>query len=116
MGDLNTMGMAFPRQRKKDRRVSEEEEIEALKEFAEEAGMKLLDKQFDQTFDNGKLRSNLDHALVSEHLPVKEAGKRADGTPYFVRVDGWQQLEGGERKRFIEEISDHCSVGVEVGL
>lgn len=48
-------------------------------------------------------------------LETKEAGTRPDGTPYFVRVDGWLQLEGNERKKFIEEILDHCSlwVGVE---
>lgn len=62
----------------------------------------------------GKLRSNLDHTLASVHLKVNEVGTRADGTPYFVRVDGWQQLEGNERKKFIEEISDHCSLWLEV--
>lgn len=115
MGDLNTMGLQFPTKKKKDQRVSEAGEIEALRSFAGGKKIAMPVKEFDLTFNNGSLISNLDHALVSVELPLEKLGTRQDtGEDYFVTVRGWQQLQGDEQKTFIETISDHCSLFLKV--
>ena len=113
LGDLNTMGMQFPTRRKSDRRVTEEEEIAGLEEFARKRDMALLTKEFDETFNNGKLISNLDHILATDNLSFKEQGQ-TDGAPFQVKVTGWNQLTGSKRKTFIETISDHSLLFCEI--
>jgi len=113
LGDLNTMGLQFPARKKSDTRVSEADEIKALQDLASKQGLTLLVKEFDKTFNNGKLTSDLDHVLATNNLTFGELGQ-ALGQPFFVKVTGWQQLTGAARKKFIETISDHCSLYCEV--
>jgi len=113
LGDLNTMGLQFPTRRKSDIKVSEADEIRALKRFAKKRDMVLLSKEFAHTFDNGKVISDLDHILATDNITFGELGHTA-GKPFYVKVTGWQQLEGEARKEFIETISDHCSLYCEI--
>jgi len=106
LGDLNTMG--------KGRRggapaISAEQEITNLKDDAQSAGMRLLDKSHSNTWArvnvDGKitLKSNLDHVIVSDTLSV-------EGND-VATVRGWVDVESdAERLDFVEKISDHCSV------
>jgi hypothetical protein len=114
IGDLNTMGLEYPKRSKKHQKVSEEEEIFSLKTFAEEVDMQLLEKEYDKTFNNGKIKSNLDHVIVSKNIKIKEQGKSQDNKVYYVKVAGWQQLSGSQRDNFIKNISDHCLLYLEI--
>ena len=106
LGDLNTMGMWYPTDRKADERVPAALELEALAAAAKAAGMKLLPKTAPATWSNptGTMLGDLDHVVASEGLAI--AGP--------VEVKGWQQLEGAARKQFIQETSDHGSLGLAV--
>jgi exonuclease III len=114
LGDLNTMGMLFPYRRKSDERVSEEEEIEALREYASRRDMVLLTKELDATWSDGKIESNLDHVLATNETGFRTLGQRDDGQPFAVKVSGWQQLQGPERLHFIRNVSDHCLLYCEI--
>lgn len=114
LGDLNTMGLLYPTQREStDRRISEAEEIEALETAAKRRNMVFLHKEFSTTFSDEKEEANLDHIFATNNISFKEFGQR-DGEPFFVRVTGWQQLQGDEKKEFIRTISDHCSLYCEI--
>jgi hypothetical protein len=113
LGDLNTMGLQFPLRKKADTRVSEMDEIKALEAIALKQDMVLLPKEFVSTFNNGKFTSNLDHVLATNNVAFRQFGLIQD-QPFFVRVTGWQQLQGNARKTFIDTISDHCSLYCEI--
>jgi endonuclease/exonuclease/phosphatase family metal-dependent hydrolase len=114
LGDLNTMGMLFPYRKKSDERVSEEEEIEALREYASRRNMVLLRKELDATWSDGRIESDLDHVLATNETTFTSLGQRDDGEPFSVMVRGWQQLQGTERLNFIEHVSDHCFLYCEI--
>jgi hypothetical protein len=107
VGDLNTMGMYFPTDRKRDLRISAEAEIAALADAAAAGGMVLLPKDRPATWASSskKLVSNLDHVIATEAVRVVAP----------VAVRGWQDLSGEPRQRFLTETSDHCSLAVSVG-
>lgn len=119
LGDLNTMGLFYPTRRKTDRIVTGAEEIEALGKASAKVKMSMLTKDFPNTFNNGKtgskqLISDLDHVLASDEIPLKALGTLGNGDDFFVSVRGWQQLSGSARNKFINDISDHCSLYIEV--
>ncbi len=111
-GDLNTMGMFYPSRRMADVRVSAVDEIQQLAKDAGKAGMRLLTKQHHETFNNGKVRSDLDHVLASKQLKIRKRGHSDSG--YEVKVWGWNQLEGDAQKHFIRNISDHSALVLEI--
>lgn len=111
-GDLNTMGMMYPRPLKKFQRVDAPTEIAALGESAVVAGMRLLAKDEPFTWMGGAGKSNLDHMMVSQAVQVRNFGTAA--APLEVRVRGWPQLAGAALKQYLAEISDHASLYVEV--
>jgi len=113
LGDLNTMGLQYPYRRVSHRRVEEKEEIDALEEFAHRRDMVVLKKEYETTFNNLEYESNLDHVLATENVTFGDLGQ-TDSEPYKVKVTGWHQLQGAARRRFIENISDHCSLHCEV--
>lgn len=112
LGDLNTMGLMFPRAAKKFLRVDAPTEIAALGEMAEKVGMRLLPKDQPVTWKGGAGESNLDHVLATQTLQLRNFGTPA--VPAEVRVKGWPQLAGEELQKFLAEISDHASLYVEV--
>ena len=112
LGDLNTMGLQFPKPKKTDARVSEADEINALGLLGGECDMRLLAKEFSVTFNNLKEQSDLDHILASNDLKFTEFV--TNEKKFHVKVSGWQQLKGEARKEFIQTISDHCSLYCEV--
>jgi endonuclease/exonuclease/phosphatase family metal-dependent hydrolase len=112
MGDLNTMGLMYPRPAKKFLRVDAPSEIAALAESAQKSGMRLLPKDQPFTWNGSAGESNLDHVLASQSLRLANFGSAAQ--PAEVRVRGWPQLTGAQLKAFLAEISDHASLYAEV--
>lgn len=104
LGDFNTMGLFFPTRRKSNGRVTAGEEVSALDSAGDKVKMSVLTKDFSNTYSNGKIESNLDQVIASDNLRIT--------TPVAVR--GWQQLAGVARQKFINEISDHCSLLLKV--
>ena len=85
-GDFNTMGLYFPTKSKRNEAVLADWKIALLGDAAKKAKLSLITKEFDPTFNNGSLESNLDHVLAREELTLKSLGKRADDTPFHVAV------------------------------
>lgn len=111
MGDLNTMGLQFPRRLVSHIRVNEAGEIDGLAHMAGRCGMRLAVKSHGQTFHNGaSLFANLDHVIVSDHLVFDNLDDSGEGPGFEIAVRGWNQLEDDERTRFTREISDHSSL------
>lgn len=104
LGDFNTMGLFFPTKRKSNSRVTADEEVSALDSAGGKVKMSVLAKDFGTTYFNGEIESDLDQVIASDNLQITAP----------VAVRGWQQLTGAERKKFIESISDHCSLFVAV--
>jgi len=107
MGDMNTMGMNYYRQYD----VSPEVELKHLSYRAKLRKMELLQKSFDKTWTDGKgLYSNLDHVIASRQILFKTWGDAQ------VKVSGWNQYPEGstEFKKFIGNVSDHCSIYCEI--
>jgi hypothetical protein len=115
-GDLNTMGMSFPTDTKSNQRVKDTDEISGMGKLLNKNTIALAPKEFDATWiSNGlTLTSNLDHVWHNGNAPLKKLGKRSDGNDYFVRVYGWQQLNGQERREYVDQVSDHCLLYFEV--
>lgn len=117
-GDLNTMGLQFPRPLVSQRILTGQREIVGLAYMADRAHidgfdeMSLAVKEHDLTFRNrsGRKTGDLDHVLVSSGLQLVNLGNLDDGTPFTVRVEGWQQLAGDARVDFIDNVSDHCAL------
>jgi exonuclease III len=123
-GDLNTMGLQYPRKIQAHRHLTDAEELVGLAELADRArrtnfnGMSIASKEFDITFSNANNNqaSGLDHVIVSDGLQLTNQGNRvSDGQPFEVRVQGWQQLgTQAQRNQFINNISDHNALVFEV--
>ena len=119
LGDLNTMGLFYPTRRRSDQLVTGAEEIKALNKSSAKVEMSIVAKEFSDTFNNGKtgsrkLISDLDHVIISDEIQLNSLGTLADGSDWFVNVKGWQQLSGNAQKKFIDDISDHCSLLIEI--
>lgn len=112
MGDLNTMGLMFPRTGKKYLRVDSPTEIAALAEAAKVAGMKLLGKSRDVTWKGSAGESNLDHVIASASLEFTRFGDGSDAPQ--VRVLGWPDLAGVAQTTFLKNVSDHASLYLEI--
>ncbi|WP_374246528.1 endonuclease/exonuclease/phosphatase family protein [Zoogloea sp.] len=112
MGDLNTMGLMFPKPAKKFLRVDAPTEIAALAEAALEAGMQLLTKDRPVTWKGSAGESNLDHAIASASLSFSRFGPEADAPQ--VKVKGWPDLSGATQASFLADVSDHASLYLEI--
>lgn len=112
LGDLNTMGLSYPTRRKSDIKVSLDDEIKILGKIAKKSDMRLLAKDYEETFNNLRSSANLDHVIASSSLDLENFG--SDTNPIYVKVKGWNQLTGNSKKRFIETISDHSSLTINV--
>ena len=111
MGDLNTMG----RQESDSHptAISEEQEIENLREDAQSHGMQIRPKTHDETW-RGRPRgfphiieSNLDHVLATDNVSFQSLPEQDTAE---VLVSGWHGLTEDDRERFINDLSDHCAL------
>jgi endonuclease/exonuclease/phosphatase family metal-dependent hydrolase len=109
LGDLNTMGMDYPF----ERRIIAEFELKKLDRDAKKAGMRRLPKNATQTWSNGpksKLPpAELDHLVASNDVQFKRFGDAE------VDVRGWPQLKTpAEQAAWIATHSDHAFLYAEV--
>jgi len=115
LGDLNTMGRSrtniLPT-------LKATEEIDKLRADALANGMRVLSKSsslITYRSAGGSLKGNLDHVLVSSDLDVELWTDPAqEFSPFEVEVTGWNLLGEPERTSFIEDVSDHCALFVEI--
>lgn len=107
LGDLNTMGLFYPTNTLANALVRAPREIEVLGIQAAKVGMQLLSKDEPLTYNNGNLKGNLDHVIADAGLVFLPP---APGVAEAVHVEGWPQLQGSERKDFIDNVSDHASL------
>lgn len=70
--------------------------------------MRLLLKKHPYTWKGGAGRSDLDHVIASDHLPLNALVLDAAGNPAEIDVRGWIDLAGAEQKEFLKKVSDHC--------
>jgi hypothetical protein len=109
LGDLNTMGLKYPKQIKKDIRIPDNLEIGHLQTQAKAVNMQVLAKSHPAThFSKSFGESDLDHILASTALTFKQFSQ--DGKTFAVKVDGWNNLTGADRDRYLTEVSDHCAL------
>ncbi len=113
MGDLNVMGLDYVYGKEGGSllhsRVSAEQELAAVGYKGGKVGMRILSKTADFTWHgDGKMRSNLDHVLASDHLQFEQI----DGKD--VQVRGWPELPENEQEKWVEEYSDHALLYFEV--
>jgi len=114
LGDLNTMGRE---KTGSSPTIPAATEIENLKQDAQAAGMRMLNKSHEKTWSNkiGSTKSNLDHVIASNDLQFREFYFVDDpGNVFEIEVYGWNNLTGNERKTWITNISDHCALVGEV--
>jgi len=113
LGDLNTMGMDYLF----DKDIEAEIELKKLAKNAKTREMRILEKDFDKTWTNGRsMFGNLDHVIASEQLKFE----RVDNAE--VNVSGWKELvnlehpteSGNAFKHFVKKVSDHNSLYFEV--
>jgi exonuclease III len=101
LGDLNTMGMEYPF----DRKILVDFELKKLDQGAKRAKMRRLGKNEPHTWWNGPggdAPSDLDQVVVSDHLKSKPFGS------YDVDVRGWPKEEDEQAKgNWIKKYSDH---------
>lgn len=112
LGDLNTMGLFYPRRRKKDHLVTGASEVTALREFAAANAMQVLAKSHANTWKKlGRtMVSDLDHVMASDQVLFDPLGQDAAGNLFQVQVAGWVDLPPAQREKFLKENSDHCSL------
>ena len=114
MGDLNTMGMDYLF----DKDIEAEIELKKLAKNAKTREMRILEKDFDKTWTNGRsMFGNLDHVVASKQLKFKKFVNNTE-----VEVSGWKELidlqntenSGNEFKQFVKKVSDHNSLYFEI--
>ncbi|MBC8147698.1 MAG: endonuclease/exonuclease/phosphatase family protein [Bacteroidetes bacterium] len=117
LGDLNTMGMDYPY----DKKVPASLEIKRIKRRAAYYKMKQLVKDYPFTFSNGSQssypQSDLDHVFASKHLEFKTfpLNYEINLINADVQVIGWPQAETlDEQDKWINEYSDHAMLYFEV--
>jgi exonuclease III len=120
-GDLNTMGLQFPRKTKGYIVLTGQDEKKGLEDLAARAcidglqGMSFAAKDHDLTYRNksGRLKGDLDHVLVSDQLQLEQLGGPNEA-PFQVSVIGWSQFDEHTQKNeiddFIDKVSDHCAL------
>lgn len=99
LGDLNTMGLAYPTDVVANRRIKAEQEIGELGRFA---GLQRASKSHPHTWKGGAGKSDLDHVLFSAGLALVPLG-----AAFEVRVTGWVDLAGAAQREFLATMSDH---------
>lgn len=106
LGDLNTMGLNYPKRSKV--RITGAEEIAELATFTR---MTLATKDITATWRdaNGRIKdSDLDHVLHSPALTLKSLGTDPGGASTAISSAGWPKLAGQPQSDFVLTISDHA--------
>jgi len=117
MGDLNTMGLNYPKPYDSNQIADPDEELVYIDYESQRKGkykrspkMRRLSKPSGTYFSTAYGTSDLDHIISSEHLRFKPKKNYGETGDFEVRLDGWRKyLNDPEKlKTITEEISDHC--------
>ena len=127
LGDLNTMGLEYPRPYKSDTLVETPQELEYLdfhsgKTSGSQKHKKLkpdvrrLSKPAGTHYSKTYGISDLDHIIVSKDMKFTEHENYNETGKYEIKLDGWRQFLGDETKlkQYADEISDHCLLYCEI--
>jgi len=113
LGDLNTMGLKYPTQKKANVRVADSLEIANLQTQADKVKMRVLSKSHPATHFSPRFgETDLDHIVASTALKFRQFSQ--SGKQFEVKVDGWNNLTGDARADYLNQISDHCALYCEV--
>ncbi len=107
LGDLNTMGMAYPGT---DKDISGNREVQELARTANRRDMRLLDKSYNNTYWSARYgESDLDQVVAMEHLEFKSFNGSS------VKVSGWPNEPTKKKKAaWVKKYSDHALLYFEV--
>jgi len=121
LGDLNTMGLKYPRPFKRDKIVQTITEMEYIDFWSSRKGdsgsyrkviphVRRLSKPTGTYYSKTYGVSDLDHIVASRHLKFLPQYNHGETDKYEVKLDGWRKYINSETKlkKFVEEISDHC--------
>lgn len=106
LGDLNTMGLNYPKRNKI--KIAGSDEIAELAYFT---NLTLATKDVPATWRdaNKKIKdSDLDHVLHSPGLQLAMLGATPNGNPTAIHAAGWPKLNGVAQSNFVRSISDHA--------
>ena len=115
LGDLNTMGMAYPY----DKDIEAETELRKWDSRASQYyGMRRLEKSHEKTWSGGSTTSlapaNLDHVYAAKHLVFKQF-KNASNDEVDIDVRGWvNEPTISAQEIWIADYSDHSLLYFEV--
>ena len=115
LGDLNTMGIEYPRPYKSDTIAKTDSELSYLDFYSTRRSgtksykrfspkLRRIIKQTGTHYSKTYGISDLDHIVGSDHLSFTKFG------PYEIKLDGWIKYvdDPAQLTKFVEEISDHC--------
>jgi exonuclease III len=115
LGDLNTMGLEYPRPYKTDEIAQTQTELAYLDFYAKRASgttkseklspkLRRLIKPIGTLYSKTYGIADLDHIIVSDHLNFTKFGNDE------VKLDGWIKYKDNpvELKKFTDQVSDHC--------
>jgi exonuclease III len=121
LGDLNTMGLKYPRPYQSDKIVETPEELEYLDFYSNRSGgtkgykkvkpaLRRLTKPAGTYYSKSYGISDLDHIIASDHLQFVGQSNYGEPNSMDIKLDGWRKHLGNqaEIEKYIEEISDHC--------
>lgn len=121
LGDLNTMGLKYPKQIKSDIIATTSEELEYLKYYSQKGNgrsgykkrnpnLRILSKPHGTYYSKTYGISDLDHIIASDHMVFTAQTNYHEDTTHDIFLDGWREYLNNSQKmdEFVEEISDHC--------
>lgn len=121
LGDLNTMGLKYPRPYKTDKIVITGTELDYLDFWADrksgsknheklKPNVRRLSKPIGTYYSKTYGISDLDHIMASNHMEFKPQSNFAESGKFDIKLDGWRKYLNDEvaLKKFTDEISDHC--------
>ena len=115
LGDLNTMGLKYPKQIIADRIADTDREIDYIDQsqrigrYGRQPRMRRLKKPVGTHLSTRYGIADLDHIIASEHLNFKSQQNFGENGNFEVLLYGWRQFTDKQEKiKFAKEISDHC--------
>jgi len=121
LGDLNTMGLKYPRPWKIDKIVQTTTEMDYIDFWSHRKGdsgkykkqipnLRRLTKPIGTYYSKTYGISDLDHIIASNHLKFKPQTNHNETTPHEIKLDGWRKHLNNppQLTKFLTEISDHC--------
>lgn len=117
LGDLNTMGLKYPKPIKSDQIADTLTEVEYIDYESQRKGkykrrphMRRLTKPVGTHFSTRYGITDLDHIIAAEHLRFKPMQNFGESREFEVLLDGWRRFhdDPAKMRKYAEEMSDHC--------